>query len=62
MLCMTRKNGEIVVITTADGTQIRIRSEFRNGDYKRVRLSFDAPPDVVIDRLEVHEKKHAEAK
>lgn len=55
MLALTRKLGETVVVTSADGAEFRFTVvELDRG---RVRLAFDAPPEIVIDRLEVHLKK-----
>ncbi len=51
MLVLTRGVGEAIVV---DGrTKITI-NEIRDG---RIRLGIEAPDDVVIDRLEVHESK-----
>ena len=55
MLVVTRREQETVIITTADGTQIRIIVADIYGG--KVRLAFDAPQSVTIDRLEVHESK-----
>jgi carbon storage regulator len=50
MLVLTRKNGEAIVI---DG-QIRVTVVAIKGD--RVRLGITAPPEVRIDRDEVHQR------
>ena len=51
MLVLSRRLGETIVI---DGA-IRITVVEVHGD--RVRLGFSAPPEVPIDRLEVHERR-----
>lgn len=51
MLVLTRRVGESVII---DGETI-VTVEFVAGG--QVRLSFEAPQDVVIDRMEVHNAK-----
>jgi carbon storage regulator len=53
MLVLTRRVGEKIVI----GNDVVLQVVEVRGD--RVRLGFDAPPAVVIDRLEVHERKNA---
>lgn len=54
MLVITRRPGEWVVITVGD-VEIRMQlNEFIRG---KIRLSFDAPRSVQIDREEVHERK-----
>ena len=51
MLVLTRRPGEEIVI---DG-QIRILVVSAKGD--RIRIGIDAPPSVVVDRREVHERR-----
>ncbi len=51
MLVLTRRPGEEIVI---DGN-IRVTLVSIRGD--RVRIGIDAPPSVVIDRAEIHEKR-----
>ena len=51
MLILSRKVGEEIVI---DG-RIRIAVTAVKGD--RVRLGIAAPPEVLVDRAEVHEKR-----
>jgi carbon storage regulator len=51
MLVLTRRIGETIVI---DNT-VRITVLEMKGD--RVRLGVSAPPDVVVDRQEVHERR-----
>jgi carbon storage regulator len=51
MLILSRKVGEEIVI---DG-RIRIAITAVKGD--RVRLGIAAPPEVLVDRAEVHEKR-----
>ncbi len=53
MLILTRRPGESIVI----GDNIRIVvAEIRNG---QVRLAFDAPAEIEIDRTEIRAKKEA---
>jgi len=52
MLVLSRRKGEAVVI--ADGIRVSVIS-ISNG---RVRLGFEAPPDITVDREEIHEAKH----
>jgi len=54
-LILTRKIGERVII----GKNIIV--EVTDIDGKQVRLSFNAPQDVSVDREELHERKHNEA-
>ncbi len=51
MLVLTRKPGEQIVI---DDGQIRITILAVKGD--RVRVGITAPPDVRVDREEVHRR------
>lgn len=53
MLHINRRAGETIVITTADGDEIRITLESIDGRF--ARLSLQAPGRVKIDRLEIHE-------
>lgn len=56
MLTLTRRRNQTVVITPPYGPEIRVTVvEFRGGG--KIRLGFDCPRDVVVDRLEVHEAK-----
>ena len=50
MLVLGRKQGEVIVI---DGDIFLTVLSIEHG---QVRLGFDAPQDVKIDRLEIHEK------
>jgi carbon storage regulator len=51
MLVLTRRPGEEIVI----GGDIRLTVVSVKGD--RVRIGIEAPPTVVIDRQEVHERR-----
>ena len=53
MLVLTRKVGETIVI----GDNIRVTVTEVAG-YK-VRIGIDAPPDVIVDRQEVHARRQA---
>ncbi len=58
MLVLTRCSGNRVIITTPDGTEIVV-TVLAVTDWG-VRLGFNAPDSVVIDREEIHEAKQAE--
>jgi carbon storage regulator len=51
MLVLTRRLGETIVIAN----DIRVTVLEVKGD--RIRLGVSAPPDVVVDREEVHERR-----
>jgi carbon storage regulator len=51
MLVLTRRPGEEIVI---DGN-IRLTVVSVEGD--RIRLGIEAPPSVVVDRQEIHERR-----
>lgn len=51
MLVLTRRLGEEIIL---NGT-IRLKVVAVKGD--RIRLGIDAPPSVVVDRQEVHERR-----
>lgn len=53
MLVLTRKVGETIVI----GNNIRITVVGVQGD--KTRIGIEAPPDVVVDRQEIHDRKVA---
>jgi carbon storage regulator len=55
MLVLTRRPGEEIVI---DGC-IRVRVVDVHGN--RVRLGIEAPPEVTVDRSEIHECRECEA-
>lgn len=53
MLVLSRKQNEIITV----GDNIRIKViEIKGG---AVRIGIDAPPDIAVDRLELHEVKKA---
>lgn len=52
-LVLRRTPGEVVVI--GEHGEIRITYHRLEGD--EIYLGFEAPPNVIINRLEVHEKK-----
>jgi len=54
MLVLTRRVGESIVIAE----DIRVAIVSIRGD--RVRLGVAAPPDVRVDRLEIHERRAAD--
>jgi carbon storage regulator CsrA len=56
MLVLTRSVREKVYITTPSGEQIVV-TVMEIPQTGRVRLGFEAAPEVVIDREEVHEKR-----
>ena len=51
MLVLTRKTGEEIII---DG-HIRVTVTAVRGD--KVRLGISAPPDVRVDRAEIHQRR-----
>lgn len=59
MLVLSRKEKERIVITDSTGATIWIAveeiSQFRGKP--RVRLSFDGPENLVVDREEIHAAK-----
>jgi carbon storage regulator CsrA len=55
MLVLSRKEGEEIVITATNGEVIRVVVHEQRGD--NIRLGFVAPPMVLIDRAEVHERR-----
>lgn len=56
MLIKTRKKGERIVIVLPDGRLVAV--EVCGFHRAGVQLGVDAPPDVSVDRLEVHERKN----
>lgn len=58
MLVLSREKGEEIIITVGD-TQIQMR--VADLDRHRVRLGFNAPLSVVIDRRETHDRKQRQA-
>jgi carbon storage regulator len=54
MLVLTRRPGEEIVI---DG-KIRLTVVSVRGD--RIRIGIEAPPSVVVDRQEIHERRKAQ--
>ncbi len=56
MLYIERKRGEEIAM--GDKIRIKVMGISESGS---VRLGFDAPIEVPIDRLEIHEKKMTEA-
>lgn len=57
MLVLTRKPNEVVVIIPENGPEIRIQVLGIKGN--QVRLGFEAPAGVMIDREEIHDRKQA---
>jgi carbon storage regulator CsrA len=53
-LCLSRKPGETVTLVLPDGREATVRVIELRPD--KVRLGFEAPPDVVIFREELREK------
>lgn len=54
MLCLSRKKNEAVYLDSG-----RIRVYVAEIQKNQVRLAFDCPKDMVVDRKEVHELKQA---
>jgi len=59
MLVLGRKKNEQIVISSPSG-EIRITLVAIRGD--KVRLGFDAPKEVLIDRHELHERIQREGR
>ena len=58
MLVLSRRVGETIVVTDEGGkvftvTVVSVRGEL-------VRLGIDAPPEVSVDRLEIHRRRQRE--
>lgn len=53
MLVLTRKIGESIII--GDDVTVRIMDVSRGS----VRLGIDAPPEVIVDREEIREKRNS---
>lgn len=51
MLILTRRSGEAIIATTADGTRITVRVVSINGG--QIRIGLDAPKSVHIIREEL---------
>lgn len=58
MLVLSRKPSENVIISTAGGIKVYILSVKGNN----VKLGFDAPENIEIDREEIFDRKHKERK
>lgn len=57
MLALTRKKGEVIVLTYPDKTRVEVVvTESKKG---QVVLGFAAPRDVLIERLEVEARRLA---
>lgn len=54
MLVLSRKVGEEIVL--GDGIRVKVASV--KGE--KVRLAIVAPPDITVDRLEVHQRRLAD--
>ena len=54
MLVLTRRVDEDVLLTLPDGQRVRIHVAAVVGD--KVRLAFDAPDEVVVNRAEVQDR------
>lgn len=58
MLCLTRQDGQAIVLTTSNGERIVVQVvKIRRGKYVAVRLGVEADRSVTIDRLEVDAAK-----
>jgi carbon storage regulator len=58
MLVLSRKASENVIISTAGGIKVSILSV--NGN--NVKLGFEAPENIAIDREEIFERKRKDRK
>jgi carbon storage regulator len=54
MLILTRRVGETIVITGADGTEIRVTVLGVHGN--QVRIGTAAPKNVTVHREEIHQR------
>jgi len=65
MLVLSRTIGECIILRTSDGLiELRvedIRCPSKDRMDRKVRLSFDAPDEVLIDRQEIFDSKEAES-
>lgn len=60
MLCIGRRVGEEVIITIPPSAEKReIRVMLVESQAHKARLGFVADRDIVIDRDEIHARKHA---
>ena len=59
MLVLSRTKRQVVVITPPGGPRIEVTVLRISGD--KIKLGIDAPESVVVDRLEVHERREAAA-
>lgn len=57
MLVLSREVNEQIVIN--ENIVITITDVKRCGGKFKVRIGIDAPPDIPVDRLEIHESKMA---
>jgi len=58
MLVLTQGNGETVVITLPDKRLIRVTAFSNHGG--RVKMGYDAPKDVAVDREVIWQRKRGE--
>lgn len=58
MLILTQGREDTVVIVLRDGSEVRVTVLGVTGS--KVRVGYDAPRDIVIDREVIHERKKAE--
>ena len=59
MLVLTRKCQEVIVVGGADGIEPLLKLTVLGIDNGKVRLGFEARPDVPVHRLEVWEQIHS---
>lgn len=58
MLCLTRQDGQAIVLTTASGERIVVQVvKVRRGKFVAVKLGVECDRSVTIDRLEVDAAK-----
>jgi len=55
MLRLNRKAGESIIITAGDDQIVVTVDEIRRSF---VRLSIEAPREIIVDRSEIHAKRH----
>jgi carbon storage regulator CsrA len=59
MLVLTRKPHEVVMVGQGDGSKPLLKITVMAIENGKVRLGFEAAPDVAVHRLEVWERIHA---
>lgn len=61
MLCLSRKLNESIIITDKNNPELEIKIQIIQTGAK-VRLGFEMPDHIIIDREEIHLLRQAERK